>query len=210
MKLKKALSVANIQNQKVERVPFTGRFYDAFKQPQNRGVTFVWGSSSSGKSSFVMQLAKAYAEFDKVLYDTLEEETDDSDFIERVQLFEMQDVAGNFQAQRYELHELMEYSQKQRSAKTIIIDSGVYCFKNFDEYMEFKRANKTKNIIITGHAQGNNPRSELEKSIMYDAKQKIYVSGFLATCKGRTIGPNGGQFIIWDEGYQRLNGTNSD
>ena len=42
---------------------------------------------------------------------------------------------------------------------------------------------------------------------MYDAKMKIFVSGYLATCKGRTIGPNGGRFIIWEDGYKKIQGA---
>ena len=59
--MKKALTVANILNQKVERIEFDGEWYQAFKQPQNKGVWFIWGSSGGGKSYFVMQLAKELA-----------------------------------------------------------------------------------------------------------------------------------------------------
>jgi hypothetical protein len=44
---------------------------------------------------------------------------------------------------------------------------------------------------------------------MFDAKMKIFVNGYLALCRGRTIGPNGGKFIIWEEGYRRLHGENN-
>ncbi len=210
MKLKKALTVANIVNQKIERLPFEGEFYEAFSQPQNRGVWFVWGGSGSGKSTFIMKLAKEIAKHESVHYNPLEEETDDAEFIERTELVQMVDVEDKFKAQTYPMEEFDAFLSKQRSAKVGIIDSGVYFFKNFEEYLQFKRKHRNKILIITGHAQGSQPRSELEKSIMYDAKMKIFVSGYLASCKGRTIGPNGGQFIIWKEGYEKVNGTNSE
>ncbi len=100
MKLKRALTVANIQNTKVERLNLTGEWYQAFGKPQNRGVWFVYGGSGSGKSTFAMQLAKTFAELDKTFYNLLEEETDDSDFIERTELCKMQDVAHNFNVQK--------------------------------------------------------------------------------------------------------------
>jgi predicted PilT family ATPase len=61
VKLKKALNVANILNQKIERIQFKGEMYEAFKEPQNKGVWFVWGASASGKSTFLLQLAKEFA-----------------------------------------------------------------------------------------------------------------------------------------------------
>ena len=206
--MRKALSVAKIKAQIITRILFVGAFFQAYRQPQNKGVWFVWGTSSSGKSSFIMQLMKALAlaGFD-VFYNLLEEETDDSDFIERVELFEMHDVKDKFLVGRYSLAEMIEYGKKRNPPKVIVIDSATYFFKNFAEYLEFKETFKNRIIIITVHAQGNNTRSELEKDIMYNAKQKIFVNGFLAVCKGRTIGPNGGLFIIWKEGYEKVRGT---
>ena len=211
IKLKKLLTVANIQNTKVERIPFENEWYEAFKQPQNRGVWYVWGGSGSGKSSFAMQLAKELAKSGNVLYNVLEEETDDSDFIDRTITFQMQDVKESFHAQRYTLKELNAYLEKRNSADFIIIDSLPYFLENWQEYKEFKQKWATKKVLIfIGHADGKNPSTELQKKVMFDAKMKIFVSGYLATCKGRTIGPNGGRFIVWQEGYEALQGTKQD
>jgi adenosyl cobinamide kinase/adenosyl cobinamide phosphate guanylyltransferase len=208
--MKKALTVANIQSQKITRIPFKGKFFEAYRQPQNKGIWFIWGGSSSGKSSKTMQLAKELAQTEDVLYNLLEEETDDSDFIERIELFEMHEVKDRFKVVKYTLEELTEYLKKRNPPKVIIIDSATYFFKNFAEYKAFKEANKNKIIIITAHAQGNNPRSELEKDIMFDAKQKIFVNAFLSVCKGRTIGPNGGLYVVWQEGYEKARGTENN
>lgn len=208
-KLKRVLTVANITNQNVVRIPFENEFLEVFGQPQNRGVWFVYGTSGSGKSTFIMQLAKEFAKHYKTLYDPLEEETDDSDFIDRVTLVNMQDVASNFHAQQYDLEELNEYLNKRDSAKVAIIDSATYFFKNWSEYLEFKRRwEKKKIIIIIGHAEGKNPRTELEKSIKYNAKMKVFVSGYLALNQGRTFGTKN-TFITWDEGYNKLRGQDA-
>ena len=207
--LKKALTVANILAQQITRVPFTGDFFQAFRQPQNKGVWFIWGGSGSGKSYFLMMLAKAFALCNlKTFYNLLEEETDDSDFIERTENVGMTDVKSHYNAASYNYEQLCEYLDRRTTKVDVLfIDSGIYFFKSFEQYLEFKRKYRKKIIVISGHAQGNNPRSELERSIMFDAKQKIFCTGYLASCKGRTIGPNGGLFIIWQEGYEKLRGT---
>lgn len=209
-KLKRVLTVANVKNQKIEKIPFQGDFLDAFGAPQNRGIWFLYGGSGSGKSTKAMMLAKELSKNYKTLYDLLEEEIDDADFIDRMNLLQMQDVKSNFFVQQYDLQELDMYLEKRDSAHVVIIDSAPYIFKTWDEYYDFKKKWATKKIIIiVGHAEGKNPRTELQKSIKYDAKMKIFVSGYLAVCQGRTIGKNGGNFIIWNEGYNKLQGENA-
>lgn len=205
--LPKALTVANIINQKVHRIPFVGDWFEAFKQPQDKGVWFVWGGSGSGKSTFVLMLCKALALLDfKVFLNLMEEETDDTDFIDRIHLLEMNEVEDKFLARSYNYQDLVVYLKRKDSAKVVVIDSATYFFENIDQYKHFKRMFKDKIIIITGHASGKNPKHALEDAIMFDAKMKIFINGYLALCKGRTIGPNGGRFIIWEDGYRRLNG----
>lgn len=207
IKLKKVLTVANVQNQTIQRLPFKGDWYQAFKQPQDRGVWFIWGSSGSGKSVFVMKLAKEMAKEEKTLYNLLEEEPSDSDYIERTELCGMNEVEDNFYTASYNYDQLIKYLDKKGSPKRVVIDSITYLTKRFEDYLNLKNRYKDKLFILTGHAQGKDPRSEFEKSVMFDVKMKIYIEGYAAYCKGRTIGPNGGLFIIWNEGYEKLKGA---
>lgn len=207
-KLKKVITVPNLQNQNINHIPLTGDFHKAFGKPQDRGVWFVWGSSGSGKSSFLMQLAKEFSKEHKTLYNLLEEETDDAEYIERTQLFQMSDVADKFYTQAYDIDELKTYMSRRKSPKVYFIDSLRYLTRDFNEYLELKQLANDKNkiLICSGFAKGQDPRSEFEYKVMHDAKMKIFVSGYAAYCKGRTIGPNGGLFIIYEDGYNQLRG----
>ena len=139
IKLKKVLTVANVQNQNIIRIPFEGDWYQAFKRPQDKGVWFVWGGSGSGKSTFLMMLAKELAKNENVFYNLLEEETDDSDFVERTELCRMNEVADNFHVQRYNYEELVAYLDKRGSPKVVVIDSITYFTKDFSKYMRLKK-----------------------------------------------------------------------
>ena len=209
IKLKKVLTVANVQAQKVVRIEFTGTWFAAFKKPQDRGLWFVWGGSGSGKSTFLMMLAKAFALLGfKVLYNLLEEEVDDSDYIDRTEMCGMNEVAGMFDTASYNFEELDYYLNKRTTkARVIVIDSATYLTRDFEKVKALVKKYKEKIFIFSGHAEGKNPRTEFEKSIKYHSKMKIFVSGYLAMCKGRTIGANGGRFMIWREGYDKINGT---
>lgn len=207
--MKKALTVNNVMNQRVERLELSEPFYQAFGNPQNFGVWFIWGSSGSGKSTFVMQLAKELARDHKLAHNTLEEDTDDAEYIDRMKLVGMQDVKANHHSIQYYYDHLSQYLAKRDSPKVVIIDSAHYFFRTFAQYLEFKAKwvrQEKKILILTGSAKGEYPASEMLLQIMQDAKMKINVSGYAAICKGRTIGPNGGEFIVWPEGYERLHG----
>ncbi|MDQ8012011.1 MAG: hypothetical protein REI96_06165 [Flavobacterium nitrogenifigens] len=211
MALKKALNVANIVNQKITLIDFENTappLYQAFGNPQNKGVWFVWGSSGSGKSSLLLDLLKAFCLSLKSIHNEREEDLDDFDFIERTKLKNMQDVKSNYYAASYDYNQLCEYLDKKNSPDVVLINSAGYFFESLQQYYDFTRKYKrNKIIIISGMAKGNNPYSELETKIMYDANKKIFVSGYLALCKGRTIGPNGGTYVIWKEGYEKLRGA---
>ena len=130
--LQKVLTVANIVNQKIVRILFEGAWNDAFGNPQDKGVWFVWGTSGSGKSNFIIMLCKALALLGyKVFMNLCEEETDDSDFIDRVQMQDMQEVANNFFAKSYNYNDTVLYLKKRDSPKVVVIDSATYFFENF-------------------------------------------------------------------------------
>jgi hypothetical protein len=211
LNLKKALGVGQILNTKVTLFDLQAvdeNLYQALGNVPVRGVWFVWGGSGSGKSSFVMDVVKAYCSQYKALHNELEEEIDDHDFIERVKLKNMQDVRGKYTAASYNLKQLTQYLEGKYSPEIVLINSATYLFKTLDEYFEFvRRFKRRKVIIITGMAKGKNPYTELETRIMYDANKKVFCEGYLASCKGRTIGPNGGRYIIWAEGYEKLHGV---
>lgn len=204
IKLRKLLTVGNIISQTVVRIPFDGDWYKFIKQPQNRGIWIVWGQSGSGKSSFIMQLAKELAKTKKVLYNTLEEDPDDDELIQRQIDFNMTDVKDKFYVQNYKYDELWQCLENRNPPDVIIIDSLTYFTKDFDEYMKFKKRFRNKIIIFTAHANGDKPKTEIEDRVKFDAKMKIQINGFLATCRGRTA--SGGTFIIYKEGYEALRG----
>ncbi len=99
---------------------------------------------------------------------------------------------------------------KRNSPNNIIIDSFPYFLNSWEDYSDFKQKWATKKVLVfIGHADGKLPSTKLQERVLYDAKMKIFVSGYLATCKGRTIGPNGGKLIIYKKGYEDLHGANA-
>lgn len=207
VELKRALTVSNVLAIKIDRIKFTGNFYDVFGDPQKKGRWFVYGMSGSGKSSFVMQLLKEFALTERTLLVTKEETTDDENLQDRLRLFRMQDVAKNLKIVEDTVEELDMRLKKRNSPQVIFIDSALYMFSNYEEYFEFTRKYMDKLFVIIGHAEGSQPKTKFENNINFDATQKVFVSGYVATNKGRKYGPYSKQYIVWEKGYQDINGV---
>lgn len=209
-KLKRALTVSNVLSATVSRINFTGRFFDVFGHPQKKGRWFIWGDSSSGKSSFIMQLIKAFAKTEKTILVSKEEDLEplDENLQDRLKLFQMQDVANNFSLVDDSLEQLTERLERRNSAQVVVIDSVSYFFMgySFEDYLNFRRRFKHKTLVFIGHAKGQNPKTDFEDRIKFDATQKVVVSGYIATNKGRKFGPNATQYVVWQKGYEDLHG----
>ena len=196
----RAYSVTEAVTMRKKTLDFTGEFYEAFGNPEMCGVWFIWGGSGNGKSSFIMQLCKELAKFGKVAYDSLEEGTCLT-MQNTLKRFDMHEVNRRFQILDCEpIAELSERLLKQKAPDFIVIDSFQYAQLSYKQYLEFKAKHKNKLIIFISHADGKQPAGRSAKSVMYDASLKMYVEGYKAVSKGRFIGPNGGKYIIWNEG----------
>ncbi len=211
IKLKQPLTYENIKKARRTYIPLSGEFQEVFSNPQDKGVWLIWGSSGSGKSSFVMQLVAELVKHYKVLYNSKEEDPTDDEFFDRMEMFGVGNRRNNFQAAEDNINELMARLSKKASAKVVIIDSATYFFtgetgRPLEEYFRLTKAFPDKIFIITAHAKGEKPRTELETSIMFDARMKIFVDAYAATNKGRKYGRKN-PYIIWEEKYEELMGA---
>ena len=195
---KKALSVADLINKKYKLLDFDGKWLDAFSQPEKYGTWFIYGNSSNGKTSFVLQLVKYLAKFGKVAYNSLEESSAHT-MREAFLRVGMQEVGSRvILLERENMEDLSKRLKKPKSPEIVVIDSFQYSQLNYRSYIEFKENHPNKLIIFVSHADGKNPEGRAAKSVMYDSTLKIWVEGFRAISKGRYIGTSG-YYDIWEE-----------
>lgn len=199
--MNRALSVDNVMKLKTKVHQYDGEWELAFNQPEASGVWFVYGASTSGKSSFVMQWAKYMTRFGKVLYNSLEEKVVKS-FRDRMRRFNMSEVKkGRFVVVHDNYEALKKRLLRQRSAQIVVIDSDQYMDWTFLQYLEFKALFKNKTIMIVSQVEGRQPKSKRSRDIMFDAYIKVWVEGYRAISKGREIGPRG-YYTVWDQGAE--------
>ena len=196
--LRRALSVSDVLRIKRETYAFEGAWAEAFGQPEQNGVWFVWGGSGNGKTSFVLQLCKELSRFGRVAYDSLEEGaslTMQNAFVK----MGMQDVARRFVLlDREGMEQLDARLGKRKSPDIVVIDSFQYTGMTFRDYQAFKERHADKLLIFISQADGSKPAGRTAVSVMYDAALKIFVSGYRAISKGRYFGTKG-YYTIWEE-----------
>lgn len=176
---------------------FEGALQEAFGQPEQNGVWFIWGRSGNGKTSFVLQLCKELTRYGKVAYDSLEE-GDSLTMQNALMRVGMGDVGRRFILLNESLKELDTRLKRRRSPDIVVVDSFQYAHIDLKQYEEFIDQHKNKLIIFVSQADGLKPWGRTAQSAMYSASLKIWVEGYRAISKGRYRG-NLGYYTIWAE-----------
>jgi energy-coupling factor transporter ATP-binding protein EcfA2 len=186
----------------VRKFPFTGEWREAFGTPEATGIWYIFGGSGSGKTSFVLMLMKCLAAFSKVLFVSLEEGEVSASLQEGIARIGLMERAGNVFICADNIEDLRERLERRRSANVVIIDSLEHSeFTTVKQVKAFVDEFPHKLFVFTGQAEGDRPRSELGKSVLFLAKQKIYVEGYRAYSRGRSMGEKQ-YFTIWAKGAE--------
>ena len=151
--MKKALSMVDLMRKNREVYAFEGALQEAFGQPEQNGVWFIWGRSGNGKTSFVLQLCKELTRYGKVAYDSLEE-GDSLTMQNALMRVGMGDVGRRFILLNESLKELDTRLKRRRSPDIVVVDSFQYAHIDLKQYEEFIDLHKNKLIIFVSQADG--------------------------------------------------------
>ncbi|MCR5394191.1 MAG: DNA repair protein RadA [Bacteroidales bacterium] len=200
---KRAYSPKEIAQKQWVCLPWDSKWSGPFGEPTINDTWFVCGPSASGKSSFVMQLAKELCNYGHVLYVSYEEGVNLS-FQERMERFRMSDVQGRFRVVTEDtLEELTERLSKKRSANFVIIDSFQYAGWSYEETKALVDRFKHKSFIFISQEYKGQPMGKSAMRVKYMAGIKVRVAGYKAYCQGRFTGDPGSYYTVWEEGVIR-------
>lgn len=199
---KRAYSPKDVANIKHRVLPFDGEWKEVFGEPEEGDPWFISGGSASGKSSFVMQLAKKLCEIGSVLYVSLEEGVGLS-MQRRLELFKMNEVQGKFRIiTDGDLCALVKRLEKPKSAKFVIVDSYQYAFEaGWDYKSTLAVVNRFhhKTFFFVSQEDRGKPIGKAAIRLKYAAGVKVKTLGFRAYCQGRYGGQPGTYYTIWEE-----------
>lgn len=207
--MKRAFSPNQLYGMRKETIPFEGAWAEAFGTPEACGTWFVWGQSGNGKSSFLVQLAKALCHaVGNVIYDSLEEGFALS-FREQLRRHKMQEVNSCLKVVQEDMETLKARLRKRKSPRVVIIDSIQYTGLSFEDYLALTAEFPRHLFVFSCQARGNKPDGRTATRVMYDSMLKIWIEGYRAVSKGRFIGPVG-YYDIWPEESARYWGEDTD
>jgi hypothetical protein len=199
LKIQRGISPIELDAMNIPTLQFTGEWLDAYDKPEATGVWFIWGNSGNGKTRFIAQLSKYLTQFGKVVVNSLEEGA--SNAMQRAwRNVNMKEVTGKIHLVRESMEHLQVRLDRRKGPSIAVIDSVQYSKLNSTAFMEMKEKYAGKKLLIfISQAEGSDPKGATSDTIMYDASLKIWVEGYRAYTKGRSIGPKG-YYTIWDEG----------
>lgn len=199
----KAYTPRDIEARKYERLQWDGQWKSAFGQPETGSCWLVLGASASGKSSFVMQLAKKLCDYGTVLYASYEEGVS-LPFQDRLKYLHMNEVQGRFRVVTDITPEQLRLRlSKPKAERFIVIDSFQMARWEYEQAEELVRAFPRKGFVFVSQEYKGQPLGKPALRLRYLADVKVRVSGYKAYCQGRFNGDPGSYYTVWEEGILR-------
>lgn len=201
---KRAYSPKEVLAKTYKTLPWGEKWSGPFGDVPVNETWFISGASASGKSSFVMQLAKELANYGMVLYCSYEEGVSQS-FKERIQRFGMREVQGRFRVITDDntFEDLMERLAKPKSPHFVIIDSFQDAEMTYEQFKQMRGRFPAKSFIFISQEYKGQPMGKPAARLKYKAGIKIRVVGYKAFCQGRFTGNPGSYYTVWKEGIIR-------
>lgn len=200
---KRAYSPKEVMAKTYRTLGWDGKWAEAFGHPEENSTWVIHGPSASGKSSFVMQLAKRLCDLGTVLYMSYEEGVSQS-MQQRLERFRMREVQGRFRLVTEDtLEELIERLGKPKSARFVIVDSYQAAEWDYKATTDLIERFPRKSFIFISQEDKGQPMGKPAKRLKYYAGVKVRVIGYKAYCQGRFIPEAGVYYPVWEEGILR-------
>lgn len=201
----RAVSAHQLMHTRFDMVKLDGKWARLLgAEIELKGGVFIWGDSGFGKTRFSLDLAKYLSQFERVLYNSMEEGNSATQQI-AWQEAQMVDARGRVLLLDNEpISELSVRLAKRQCPRVCFIDSFQYSGLTFEAWKKLKADNRDKLFIFLSHAEGRRPQGRTADRVRYDCGIKIYIDGFVAYPRSR-YGGNVPQ-VLWEEGARRYHG----
>lgn len=198
MAVKKAYSIKDIEKRSFKTIPLSGEWLRHLGHIEQSGSILIMGDSGHGKTSYAMQLAKAFCVNEKVFYNSAEEGIRQS-FKRSLDINNMKTVASNFTFSKEGYDAMVTRLTKKRQPKIVIIDSIQYCFRGKRKNAYYDLIEQFPNTLFIGlsHVSKGMPTGAIANEFYWDCQSRTIVKDFKAyTDKSRCGGDEVTPYII--------------
>jgi hypothetical protein len=192
----RAIGIADFLAKEFKTYPLEGKLLEHLGLPEQNFKMLVYGHTGNGKTEYCIQLAKYFARFAKVYYNSFEQGVSKTlqDAIRRNDLIEVKGkiVFGN----REGLDEMIMRLKAKGSARIVFIDSRDYMNLTIEEFKRLTALFPRKSFIVICWESSGKPKGDHAKSMAYMCDIKVRVANFRALPVSRFGGNK--EYVVWD------------
>lgn len=191
----KAIGVNDFIDKKFKEYAFTGIMADTFGVPEQNFKMLIYGHPKNGKTELCIQLAKYFASFGKVYYNSYEQGISKT-LQDALKRNNMKEVAGKVMFGSKERLDQMIASIKRTKPRFIFIDSRDYMNLTDEHFKILIETFPRKAFILVCWEKGGLPKGEHAQNITYMVDITVQVKNFIAHPVSRFGGNN--KYVIWN------------
>lgn len=192
----KAIGINDFLDRKFKHYELDGQLQLCIGNPETNFKMLVYGDPKNGKTEFCIQLAKLFAPFRKVYYNSFEQGIGKT-LQDAVKRNNMQEVSGRVMFGNKESFEQMDKRLSGKGSPGIVfIDSRDYMNLTDQQFKQLIEKHRRKAFILICWANGDKMKGEHAKNIAYMCDITVFVKNF----KAHPVSRFGGNqtYTIWD------------
>lgn len=185
IRLRRTIGVKEFLGMKFKSLPFEGPWKDSFGFPETNFKLTIYGDSGNGKTEFCLQLAKMMCQFTKVYYNSFEQGKSQTlqDAYVRQNMLEVDKRL--YLGDREDFDEMRKRLRSKNPPGCIVIDSRDDLDMTYRQWKRLCDENPTKAIITVLWRDGNRPRGEHGRAILYKSDIKCEMKDYYCYPRSR-------------------------
>jgi hypothetical protein len=192
----RTIGITQFLERKFDTYPLDGAWGNALGEVEKNFKMILFGKPGNGKTEFAIQMARYFARFTKVYYNSFEQGISKT-LQDALRRNNMQDVVGKvIFGDKETFEEMMQRLGGKNAPQIVIIDSRDYLNLTGAQYKTLTEAHPRKAFVIICWESAGKPKGEHAKAIEYMCDIKCYVRNFIMEPRSRYGGNE--KFVIWD------------
>jgi hypothetical protein len=193
----RGISITDFLDRKFDSYPLTGEWLQSLGLVEKNFRMILYGASGNGKTEYAIKIAKYFAQFTKVYYNSYEQGISKT-LQDALVRNDMQEVKGRvIFGDKENFEEIQKRLSSKNAPQIVIIDSRDYINLTTAQFKLLIRKHPRKAFIIVCWEKAKKPKGVFAQEIEFMCDIKTRVVDYVAYPRSRYGGSE--KFIIWDK-----------